>query len=143
MNAFVRPSRSAWLTFDEIEVSDNARPYNASDVVTLAKSIREIGLMTPLSVVERDGRFVLVAGRHRLEALKLDGSREDSLPRRRTSTTSRRGCGRSAEFAPHRTDRSQRAKQIAEWVKLTAEKVAQVDALGRRAPADKGILPRP
>ena len=74
MNGVIRPTRSAWLTFDEIEVSDNARPYNASDVVEVAKSIREIGLLTPLSVVERDGRFVLVAGRHRLEALKVVGA---------------------------------------------------------------------
>ena len=44
------------------------------------------------------------------------------------------------EFAPYRAERLQRAEQIEEWVKLTAEKVAQVaPPLGGEQPADKGI----
>jgi hypothetical protein len=70
MNAIVRPSRSAWLTFDEIDLPDG-RPYNAAEVVALANSIRQIGLLTPLTVIERSGRYLLVTGRHRLEALRL------------------------------------------------------------------------
>ena len=71
MNAIVRPSRSAWLKFEQIDLPDNARPYSATEVVALASSIRAIGLQTPLTVVERDGRYLLIAGRHRLGALRL------------------------------------------------------------------------
>ena len=140
MNGVIRPTRSAWLTFDEIEVSDNARPYNASDVVTLAKSIREIGLLTPLTVVERDGRFVLVAGRHRLEALRVIGT--EKAPCRIVDMTDIEARLWTISENLHRTELtvSQRANQIAEWVRLTAEKVAQVaPPLGGEQPADKGI----
>ena len=65
--------KGTWIALEEIDVPSSARPHNATDVVALAGSIREIGLQTLLSVVERDGRYVLIAGRHRLEALRLIG----------------------------------------------------------------------
>ena len=140
MNGVIRPTRSAWLTFDEIEVSDNARPYSASDVVTLARSIREIGLLTPLTVVERDGRFVLVAGRHRLEALKLVGA--DKIPVRVVDFDDVEVRLWTISENLHRTELSalQRAEQIEEWRRLTAEKVSQVATpSGGAQPKEAGI----
>jgi hypothetical protein len=80
MNAIIRHAKSAWLTFDQIDFPDNERPTNATDVVSLANSIRAIGLQVPLTVIERGGRYLLIAGRHRLEALRVIG--EERVPAR-------------------------------------------------------------
>ena len=42
----------------------------------LAQSIRAIGLQTPLTCIVRDGQHILVAGRNRLEALRLVGAEQ-------------------------------------------------------------------
>jgi ParB-like chromosome segregation protein Spo0J len=76
MNAFVRPDLHVFLPIDEIDLTHTIRPYNAAVVGELAQSIRTIGLQTPLTCVIRDGRHILVAGRNRLEALRLVGAEE-------------------------------------------------------------------
>ena len=73
MNAFVRPAKHTFVAIDEIDLSHTIRPYNASVVAELAQSIRTIGLQTPLTCIVRDGQRVLVAGRNRLEALRVIG----------------------------------------------------------------------
>ena len=78
MNAFVRPARHTFVALDEIDLSHAIRPYNASVVGELAQSIRAIGLQTPLTCIVRDGQHILVAGRNRLEALRLVGA--DQVP---------------------------------------------------------------
>jgi hypothetical protein len=78
MSAIIRHAKSAWLTFDQIDFPDHARPTNARDVVALVSSIRTIGLQFPLTVIERDGRYLLIAGRHWLEALRVIG--EERVP---------------------------------------------------------------
>ncbi len=94
MNAIIRHSRPAGVLLDQIDLPANARPTNATDVVALVSSIRAIGLQVPVTVIERGGRYLLIAGRHRLEAL-AQLARSASLPVSRTSTTSRRGSGPS------------------------------------------------
>jgi hypothetical protein len=74
MNAFVRPAKHVFLPLDEIDLSHTIRPYNATVVGELARSIREIGLQTPLTCIVRDDQHVLVSGRNRLEALRLVGA---------------------------------------------------------------------
>jgi ParB-like chromosome segregation protein Spo0J len=76
MSAFVRSARHVFLRIDEIDLSHTIRPYNAAVVGELARSIRAIGLQTPLTCVIRDGRHILVAGRNRLEALRLVGAEQ-------------------------------------------------------------------
>ena len=73
MNAFVRPARHVFLPIDEIDLSHTIRPYNAAVAAELAQSIRAIGLQTPLTCTVRDGKHILVAGRNRLEALRVIG----------------------------------------------------------------------
>jgi ParB-like chromosome segregation protein Spo0J len=73
MNAFVRPAKHTFVAIDEIDLSHAIRPYNAAMVAELAQSIRAIGLQTPLTCIVRDGQHILVAGRNRLEALRLVG----------------------------------------------------------------------
>jgi hypothetical protein len=72
MNALALPLTRC-LTLDQIEVTPWGRPYDATTVSRLAQSIRDIGLQHPITVVTRDGRFALVAGRHRLEAFRVLG----------------------------------------------------------------------
>jgi hypothetical protein len=76
MNAFVRPARHVFVPIDEIDLSHAIRPYNATVVAELAQSIRAIGLQTPLTCVIRDGQHILVAGRNRLEALRVIGAEQ-------------------------------------------------------------------
>jgi hypothetical protein len=127
MNAIIRPSVSKWLTFDQIDLPATGRPYNASDVAALARSIRAIGLLNPLTVVERDGRYLLIAGRHRLEALKLVGATQvpvrvvdfDDIEARLWTISE--NLHRSELHPVHR------AEQIAEFARLVKERqTAQV-----------------
>jgi ParB-like chromosome segregation protein Spo0J len=73
MNAFIRPAKHVFLPIDEIDLTHTIRPYNAAIVAELAQSVRAIGLQTPLTCIVRDGQHVLVAGRNRLEALRVIG----------------------------------------------------------------------
>jgi len=66
-----RSSKGLTLRLNQIEIPPTARPYNATAVFDLSRSIAAIGLQSAPTVIERDGRFILVAGRHRIEALKL------------------------------------------------------------------------
>jgi ParB-like chromosome segregation protein Spo0J len=62
------------IRIDEVYVpAKHRRELDPATVESLAESILEIGLQTPISV-RRDGeRFVLVSGAHRLEACKALG----------------------------------------------------------------------
>lgn len=66
-----------WIALADIEVGANRRPVDAAHVQGLAASIKEIGLQTPITVMaskDDDGwRSILVAGAHRLAALRLLG----------------------------------------------------------------------
>ena len=78
-----RPAKGLTLRLDQIEIPATARAYHATAVLDLSKSIAAIGLQSALTVIERDDRFVLVAGRHRLEALRTARHRKCSRPLRR------------------------------------------------------------
>jgi ParB family transcriptional regulator, chromosome partitioning protein len=125
MNAIIRPSVSKWLTFDQIDFPANARPTNATDVVALVNSIRTIGLQSPLNVIERDGRYLLIAGRHRLEALRVIG--EERVPARVVDFDDIEARLWTISENLHRTELTalQRSEQVAEWVRLTESKAAQ------------------
>lgn len=58
------------IPISEITVSTSRREPPADDVRTLADSIAEIGLLNPITV---DCGYTLIAGLHRLEAVKLLG----------------------------------------------------------------------
>ncbi len=122
MTAIIRPSNSVWLTFDQIDFPDKGRPTNASDVVALVASIRTIGLQVPLTVIERDGRYLLIAGRHRLEALRVIG--EERVPARVVDFDDVEARLWTISENLHRTELTviQRSEQIAEWIRLMEAK---------------------
>ena len=68
-----RAAKGMTLRLDAIQIPSSTRPYNATAVVDIKRSIEAIGLQSAPTIVERDGRYVLVAGRHRIEALRLLG----------------------------------------------------------------------
>lgn len=61
------------LSIDEIEVPEGRREVVDATVKALADSIDKIGLRHPITVRKWGERYILVAGRHRLEACKKLG----------------------------------------------------------------------
>lgn len=61
------------LNIKEIKISDNRRIVDAKKVEELSESIKQLGLLNPITVNE-DG--TLIAGMHRLQACKLLGYEE-------------------------------------------------------------------
>jgi ParB family transcriptional regulator, chromosome partitioning protein len=73
---------STLVSVELIEVGARRRQLKEERVIALAKSIEENGLQTPITIVQinddkkkdtREARFRLVAGRHRLEAVRKLG----------------------------------------------------------------------
>jgi ParB family transcriptional regulator, chromosome partitioning protein len=114
------------LAISAIEVPETGRPYNETDVSTLMQSIKAIGLLVPIAVdcYGDDYRYRLISGRHRLEACR--GLGHETIPARVvTFSDVDRRLWTIAENL-HRTELTtvQRSEQIAEWIRLTAEKVS-------------------
>jgi len=62
------------IPIDEIYVPTSRRgEIDPARVESLAESILEEGLKVPISVRQGKGRYVLVAGQQRLEAMKMLG----------------------------------------------------------------------
>ena len=64
------------IPIDRIEVSDRQRAYREDEIANLAGSIREVGLLNPITVVRINDGYRLVTGRHRLEAFRVLGRAE-------------------------------------------------------------------
>jgi ParB-like chromosome segregation protein Spo0J len=117
-----RSAKGLTLQLSQIEVPPTARAYNATAVVELSRSIAAIGLQSAPTVIEREGRFILVAGRHRIEALKMLHV-ESVLVRLVDFDDVEARMWTIAEnlFRAELTV-GQRAEQVAEYAKLAAEK---------------------
>lgn len=131
---------------DAIEVSDRMRDRCDEDAVTrLMDSIRKIGLQTPISVRWVGDDLMLVAGRHRLEAVRRLGW--DSVDCIRMDGTDDEA--RMWEIAEnlHRADLTvlERDEHILEWVRLSDVQSVQVAPIeskredGRGHRAEGGI----
>ena len=55
----------------DIQVINRLRKTDASKIQELATSIKDIGLLHPIAVAEKDNEYVLLSGEHRLSAFKL------------------------------------------------------------------------
>jgi ParB-like chromosome segregation protein Spo0J len=110
------------LPLDEIDVSKSHRPYDAQAVSRLARSIDDIVLQYPISVVANAGRFRLVAGLHRLEAFRTLG--EQSIPASVVMLSDLDARMWEISENLHRAELTvaQRAEQIAEYAQLAREK---------------------
>ena len=119
-----RAARGLTLRLDEIEIRSTTRPYNATAVVELKRSIEAIGLQSAPTVVERDGRYVLVVGRHRIEALKLLGVESVLVRLVDMDDVEARMWTISENLHRAELTEVQRSQQIAEFVQLAEEKRA-------------------
>lgn len=107
------------ITISDIDIPDNRREVNAAAVKRLADSIDKIGLRHPITVREKGDRYVLIAGRHRIEALKK--LQIEHVPATIVKMTN--DDARLWEIAEnlHRAEltKLERDNNIAEWIKIT------------------------
>ncbi len=59
------------IPVEEIKVINRLRKTDAHKIQELADSIRDIDLLHPIAVAEKDDHYVLLSGEHRLSAFKL------------------------------------------------------------------------
>jgi ParB-like chromosome segregation protein Spo0J len=112
-------AKKSTVALDQIDFPANARPTHADKVRELANSIRRLGLQTLPTVVERDGRYMLIAGRHRLEALRVIG--RDPIDVRVVDFDDIEARLWTISENLHRNELNalQRSEHIAEWIRLT------------------------
>jgi ParB-like chromosome segregation protein Spo0J len=123
------PKKST-VALDQIDFPANARPTHADKVRELANSIRRLGLQTLPTVVERDGRYMLIAGRHRVEALRVLG--RDPIDVRVVDFDDLEARLWTISENLHRNELNalQRSEHIAEWIRLTeASQSSQVETI--------------
>lgn len=121
------------LAIDEIVIPDTRREVNAAVVKRLADSIENIGLRHPITVRKKGEQYVLVAGRHRLEACRKLG-REHVLATICQFTNTEARMWEIAENL-HRAEltKLERDEQVAEWITL-AETISLQSATKRGRP---------
>src|SRR5271166_4197797 len=61
------------IPLDQIEIAANRRAIDPAAVERLSESIAAVGLQHRVTVCKRNGAYVLVAGRHRIEACRKLG----------------------------------------------------------------------
>ena len=112
-------AKKSTVALDQIDFPANARPTHADKVRELANSIRRLGLQTLPTVVERDGRYMLIAGRHRVEALRVIG--RDPIDVRVVDFDDIEARLWTISENLHRNELAplQRAEHIAAWIRLT------------------------
>lgn len=128
---------------DGIETANRLRPVDPNHVKTLASSIKEIGLQTPISVMEkRDGddwRMILIAGLHRLEALRSLGEEWADCVVFPEDATQARLWEISENLHRAELTVQERADHIAEWLKLTEERTGAT-CTNSTKPGPKGAM---
>lgn len=109
------------LALDEIVVPEGRREVDPAVVKRLADSIEAVGLRHPVTVRRKGEGYVLVAGRHRIEACRKLG--REHIPAIICSMTNAEA--RMWEIAEnlHRAEltKLERAEQIEEWRELVSQ----------------------
>jgi ParB/RepB/Spo0J family partition protein len=127
--------KMALVALDQIDFPANARPTHADKVRDLANSIRLLGLQSAPTVIERDGRYKLVSGRHRVEALRVIGHDPIKVRVVDFDDVEARLWTISENLHRNELNALDRAKQIAEWIRLTEEKGGQPEPVSSVATA--------
>jgi ParB/RepB/Spo0J family partition protein len=118
----------ATIMIKDIAIAEGRRELNAESVTKMAESIERLGLRHPITVRRRNGAYMLVAGRHRIEACKRLGL-DDISASIATMTEEESRLWEIAENL-HRAEltKLERDENIAEWVKIT-ERVSSQPAI--------------
>jgi ParB/RepB/Spo0J family partition protein len=130
--------KSAVVSVEDIIILPPRRDINDEAVATLAESIEKVGLHTPITVVERDGNLVLVAGGHRLAAFRHLGRHAIPAFVLPSSTTDQEARMWEISENLHRVELTalERSEMITEWQELA--KVRKVSAPSNQQPRDQG-----
>lgn len=126
------------ITISDIDIPESRREVNSAAVKRLADSIDKIGLRHPITVREKGDRYILVAGRHRIEAYKKMDI--EHIPATIVKMTN--DDARLWEIAEnlHRAEltKLERDDNIAEWIKITERQSnsqsGRMDGRGGRQP---------
>lgn len=119
------------LAIDDIVVADGRREVDPAVVKRLADSIDNVGLRHPITVRRKGEKYILVAGRHRMEACRKLGREHVQA----TIVSMTNAEARMWEIAEnlHRAEltKLQRSDQIAEWVELVSRNLQETKREGR------------
>ena len=132
-------TKGALSPIAQIDFPANARPAHADKVGELVKSIRLIGLQSMPTVIERNGRYMLVAGRHRVEAMRVIG--KDPIPVRIADFDDIEARLWAISENLHRNELTalERAEQVTEFARLSQEKADAAEAAeGAQAQGEQG-----
>jgi len=141
-----RPSHVTDWPVADIHIGERKRPLDKSIVQCLAASIEEVGLLSSITIrfVRADVGHVqamLVAGLHRLKAFEALG--RALIPCKVLDGGELEGCLCEIAENLHRAELTvqERSDQIAEWVRLVAEKAkdGQVAHPGEAQPHERGV----
>jgi ParB family chromosome partitioning protein len=127
---------------DMVSVCEGRRACDAEQVRMIANSIKKVGLIHPITVTKQASKlgFVnLVAGRHRLEAMKLLGWTHIDAIIVGPDLTKNRLREIAENLFRNELSVLERAELVAEWTTLSGQKVVQVAQPGGRQPKDQGI----
>jgi ParB/RepB/Spo0J family partition protein len=131
-----RRNMSEQIAIADIVVPEDRRPLDQAKVAEIAESIKAIGLLSPIGVFVDKTKFVLVYGRHRLEACRSLGQDEIAAIYVESGFNSTFEMMEIAENL-HRADLTtqERNEHLARWVALL-EKRKPLD-IGAAAPISK------
>lgn len=126
------------IPIEDIVVGDG-REVATATVKRLAQSIEQIGLQHPITVKRLGDRYRLIAGRHRLEAMKKIG-RDFILAHIVKMNADESRLWEISENL-HRAEltKLQRDEQIAEWIKITERVSRQVVAKPQGGRPEGGV----
>jgi ParB/RepB/Spo0J family partition protein len=113
------------IALDDIVVADGRREVDPAVVKRLADSIENVGLRHPITVRRKGEQYLLVAGRHRMEACRKLG-REHVLSTIVSMTNAEARMWEIAENL-HRAEltKLERSSQISEWVDLVSRNLPE------------------
>jgi ParB family transcriptional regulator, chromosome partitioning protein len=137
--------RSALVGLDQIDFPSNARPTHADKVSELVTSIRLLGLQSLPTVIERNGRYILVAGRHRIEALRVLGKEQVPIRIVDFNDVEARLWTISENLHRNELNALERAEQVAEFLRLSEEvrQVAPAPAAAQTVTPQSAQVARP
>jgi ParB-like chromosome segregation protein Spo0J len=117
------------IAVDEIEVGSERREINREKLNDLKRSIAKIGLRTPLTIRSlQSGKKKLVAGGHRLEAVKALGHKKVACMHIAGGPAAARLWEISENLDRAELTVLEESELITEWLKLTEEADKEVSA---------------
>jgi ParB family chromosome partitioning protein len=122
-------NKSERMTIEAIDVGPRLRPVNEDVVATLMRSIQRLGQLQPISVFSpNDFTVILVAGAHRLEAMRRLGMEDIDVIFVTGDEVDRELCEIAENLHRAELTALERDVQIARWIELTAAMQTQVSS---------------